>query len=135
MAILNVPATYATPALANAAASSGDTILIQAGTYTETASIDFIAGITITGAGATPNDVILDNSTTTTVNMSAAGARTFSNLTIRNSMASGGSTKNALKANNVGVITATNVYFTTLNVTCVDKLPLLFIYIPFCYCF
>lgn len=121
MATLNVPASYATPALANAAASSGDVILIQAGTYTETSSIDFIAGVTVRGAGPTPASVVLNNATNTTVSMTGAGARTFENLTIQNSMASGSSSKYALKAGNAGVITANNVYFMTANVSCVGE--------------
>jgi hypothetical protein len=121
MPTLNVPATYATPALANAAASSGDIILIEPGTYTETSSINFIAGVTVRGNGATPNDVILNNASTTTVSISGAGTRTFDNLTIQNSMPTGSSNKCALKAGNAGVIIATNVYFKTLNVTCVQE--------------
>jgi hypothetical protein len=121
MATLNVPATYATPALANAAASSGDIILIQAGTYTETTAINFIAGVTVRGAGGTPNDVVLNNASNTTVSMTGAGTRTFDNLTIQNSLASGGSSKYALKADHAGVIVATNVYFITANVGCVGE--------------
>ena len=121
MATLNVPASYATPALANAAASSGDVILIEPGTYTETTSIDFIAGVTVRGNGATPSDVVLNNATTTTVNIQSAGTRTFENLTIQNSMASGSSSKYALKARNVGVVIANNVYFMTANVSCVGE--------------
>ena len=119
MPTLNVPATYATPALANAAASSGDTILIEPGTYTETSAIDFIPGITVRGNGATPSDVILDNASNTTVSMSGLGTRTFENLTIQNSMPTGTSSKYALKGGNQATVVATNVYFQTLNISCV----------------
>lgn len=71
-----VATTYTTIAAALAAASSGDSILIFSGTYTETLTVS-VANLTLTGFGAT----ITNTSGTLTIN--AAGV-TVRNLTIAN---------------------------------------------------
>ena len=116
MAILNVPASYALPSAAAAAANSGDTILIQPGTYAEAASVNFPAGVIVTGAGVLPSDTIITR-LGTVVNVNRSGDCFLNNLTIHSSSTSGSSA--ALKGGNAAEVYATNVYFTTMGTSCV----------------
>lgn len=116
MAILNVPATYALPSDAALAASSGDTILIQPGTYAEGASVNFPAGVIVTGAGTTPAAVVITR-TGTVVNVNRSGDCFLNNLTIHCASTSGSAA--ALKGGNLAEVYATNVYFTSAGVSCV----------------
>ena len=118
MAILNVPASYALPSLAAAAANSGDTILIQPGTYAESSSVNFPAGVIVTGAGVLPSDTVITR-LGTVVNVNRSGTCYLNNLTIHSSSTSGSSS--ALKGGNAAEVYATNVYFTTMGTTCVQQ--------------
>ena len=63
-ATINVPVDYSTIGAANTAATSGDTINVAAGTYTETGQIVISKNLSIVGAGKTSTIIMLDSDTT-----------------------------------------------------------------------
>ena len=94
---LNVPADYATIAMALEAADPGDTILLAPGTYDATGCaaegfmITLDEGVTLKGAGATPTDTVITGGETRQVLNIISADATVENLTLRDGLAVGSS--------------------------------------------